>query len=269
MVSKASEPTLGAAVPPQNPVLLYGEITLNNQSLGKISLTHYATNGSGDIHGYTTIDHKNVSFLGDEIVGGYHHITTLRPDQSVISQSKLHYSESGLPTSMETGVFYAHEAEPHTHMVTDYSGVNFDARKKISHGQLRVTIKNYQGKLLGKTAMTFAENNPQTAETHFFTEQGEIRSKLQNDYAHAQFNNHNHVVNSSTHVKGIRHDGTIYLITQTDYDGDGNPSQKVIKYYASDGKQQVSQTVMDYSKAIFNYKRKVMGGHVKVETTAS
>ncbi len=253
--------------PQTQQIVTAGSIAYANEQLTNIDLTHYAPDGSGNIHGYTKIGYDQTQFLGNEIIGGHVLITNQRSDQSLSSQSKLTYSATGLPLTMETQGFGLNGTELGNTTVLDYSALEFDPLGHIFAGTLPLKTQNQQGVLLTQTLVTFANGVPQNAKTQNFSQQGKLLNQIETDYTNAQFNHNNHVINSTITVKTLRLDGSLASIAKVQYGGDGKPIKHQITNYHTDGQKQVSQTEVDYSEAGLDHNRQVIQGKVTSTTT--
>ena len=110
--------------------------------------------------------------------------------------------------------------------------------------------------------MTFANGAPSSAKNQSFAPTGDLAGWVDTDYSGAQFNNKNHVVNSSVPTKLYGADGTLLSSGTLQFDAHGNPIKRSITSFARDGVTATGTTEVDYTKAVFDHHRKVVSGMV-------
>lgn len=244
-----------------------GGVTFQMEALEGLALTHYLSDGSGDVGGYSNVNFANAQFLGDQIVGGHLEIQTSNPQQVATSISKLQFSAQGLPTAMSTDLFGENGTDVKASTVTDFSGAVFDPRRHIWSGQVTATTSDPQGRVKAHAIVNFANGTPVAATNQTFSGSGQLVASVETDFTSAQFDNKNHVVDSSIVVKCFRPSGSLLSSASVNFDALGNPSLRSTQVYQADGATPLCTVVQDYSAAVFDHHRKVFRGWVKTTTT--
>ncbi|MDH4078977.1 MAG: hypothetical protein OEU68_04095 [Nitrospira sp.] len=244
-----------------------GAVSFASESLAALNLTHYVSDGSGTVGGYSGINFAKAQFLGDQIVGGHVEISIKSPNNLPTSNSKLHFTSVGLPTSMHTDVYSSNGADLKASTVTDFSAAVFDPRRHIWSGQVAATTSDPQGRVKAHAVVKYTNGAPVSAKNQTFGQAGQLLASIETDFAGAQFNNRNHVVNSSIAVRCFRPDGSLLSSATVTYDASGNPASRTTHMYKADGVTPLSTIVQDYSAAVFDHHRKVVSGQVKTTIT--
>jgi hypothetical protein len=244
-----------------------GAVTFQGEVLSALDLTHYLSDGSGDVGGYSSILFANAKLLGDQIVGGQIEIETKNPQRITTSNSKLHFTSQGLPASMSTDVFADNGTDVKASTLTDFSAAVFDPRRHIWSGQITATTSDLQGRVKAHTVVNFANGAPASAINRTFAESGQLFASVETDFTGAQFDNKNHVVNSSISVKRFRPDGSLLSSASVGFDELGNPFLRTTQVYRADGVTPSYTVTQDRSAAVFDHHRKIVRGQVKTTIT--
>ncbi|MGH7945895.1 MAG: hypothetical protein ACREF9_12930, partial [Opitutaceae bacterium] len=186
-----------------------GAIAFATEQLCRLDVTHYLSDASGAVGGYSGISFANTQFLGDQILGGNMEISTLTPQSVLASKSTLQFSSDGLPVSMNTDAYDTNGTDVKVTILTNYQSAVFDPRKRIWSGQVTATTRDAQQRIRSHAVVTYANGSPASAINQTYDQSGQLAGWVETDFAGARFNNRNHVVNSAITVKSYRAGGSL------------------------------------------------------------
>lgn len=194
-----------------------GSLVFDKEKLISGSFTHHSETG---VHGYTEVDYSTIQFLGSMIVGGHFSVTTKKPDRSVSSKSRIIFTGKGRVQKIHTTNFAPSSSDVKSKVVSDYTGINFNARNEVHSGDVHYHVSDKDDQQLSRTQVTFKNQVPSQSISHRYKNDNLVQTIVV-DFSKAKFTNDNHIVDSSTSVKV--------------YDGDGQIQSSKIVYYDSDG----------------------------------
>ena len=191
-----------------------GSMVFQGEKLASSSITHYSPQDGNTVTAHTELDYSGVSFSGLKVVGGQMKVTRKAPDQTVSSSSQVHFAPNGLGRvqKVQTANLTPGTGAVKSNVVSDYSGISYNARNEITSGSLTVAATAPDQSPLTHSVVTFANSVPATAQTWRF-QKGVVAAQIVTDFSKSQFDNDGHVVNSAKQVD--LYDGTGRHISST------------------------------------------------------
>lgn len=245
-----------------------GTLVYQNEKPASGTVTNYSASDGKSVESQTESDYSGLTFVGHRLSGGQINMTRKTPDQKVSSHSQVQFAPNGFGRIQQVQTTNLDAASGNTKSVAtaDYSGITFDARNKISAGDIHVSVAGSDQSPLAHSVVSFANSVPSTAQTFAF-QNGVLAGKTVTDFSNAKFDNQNRVIGSS--VKVDQYDASERLVASTTVNYDANHSvatknTKPAQIAAGGGTPPRS-----YNDVINSLPKPASGGAVKSPTTVN
>lgn len=199
-----------------------GSMVYQNEKPASGTVTNYSPSDGKTVESRTELDYSALTFLGHKVTGGKMQVTRKQPDQTVSSRSQVQFAPSGFGSIQQVQTTNVDpQGNTKSTVTADYSGVTFDARNKISAGDIHISVAAPDQSPLAHSVVTFANSVPSMAQTFSFWN-GVVAGKTVTDFSNAKFDNQNHVIASS--LKVDQYDASERLVASTTVSYDTNHS---------------------------------------------
>lgn len=119
-----------------------GSMVYQGEKPASGAVTHYSPTDGKTVQAYTEVNYSGLNFLGRKVTGGQMQVVRKQPNQTVSSRSQVQFAGNGSGCIQQVQTTNLDTASGNTKSTAtaDYSGVTFDARKKISAGDIHISV---------------------------------------------------------------------------------------------------------------------------------
>jgi hypothetical protein len=186
------------------------------------AVTSYSASDGKTVESQTELDYSGLTFLGHKVAGGQMNVARKQPDQTVSSRSQVQFAANSFGRIQQVQTTNLDpEGNTRSTATADYSGVTFDARNKISAGDIHISVAAPDQSPMLHSVVTFANSMPSMAQAFSFRN-GVLAGKTLTDFSNAKFDNQNRVTGSS--LKVDQYDASERLVASTTVNYDANRS---------------------------------------------